>query len=86
MGSKILQSGGNAVDAAIIAALCLGVVSPVSSGIGGGCFILSYNRSTGRSEFIDARETAPAASTKDMFVEDPSKATNGPLVTTAFSN
>jgi len=79
MGAKILQSGGNAVDAAITAALCLGVVSPVSSGIGGGCFILSYNRTTGKSEFIDARETAPAATTRDMFVKDPSKATNGPL-------
>lgn len=52
----------------------------MSSGIGGGCFILSFNGSSGVSEFIDARETAPAAATKDMFSANPSAARDGPLV------
>jgi gamma-glutamyltranspeptidase len=56
------------------------VLSPVSSGIGGGCFILSFNGSSGSSEFIDARETAPAAAKSDMFAANPSAARDGPLV------
>ncbi|KAJ8540171.1 hypothetical protein K7X08_026560 [Anisodus acutangulus] len=41
IGRDVLKEGGHAVDAAVAAALCLGVVSPVSSGIGGGAFILN---------------------------------------------
>ena len=79
IAADILSEGGNAVDAAVAAALCLGVVSPASSGLGGGCFILGYNASTGEPYFIDSRETAPAAATENMFVEDPSKAQWGGL-------
>ncbi|CAE7343544.1 GGT1 [Symbiodinium microadriaticum] len=79
IAADVLSEGGNAVDAAVAAALCLGVVSPASSGLGGGCFILSYNASTGESYFIDSRETAPALATENMFVDDPLKAQWGGL-------
>ena len=60
MAVNILNSGGNAVDAAISAVLCLGVLSPASSGIGGGTYILVHNSSTNTQHFIDSREVAPA--------------------------
>lgn len=66
IAASILDKGGNAMDAAISAALCLGVVSPSSSGLGGGCFVLGRNSSKDVT-FIDSREVAPQAATEDMF-------------------
>lgn len=66
IGRDVLHSGGNAVDAAVTVALCLGVVNPVSSGLGGGAFI-TIRLANGTAAFFDARETAPAAATEDMF-------------------
>lgn len=63
------EKGGNAVDAAIAAALTLGVVDGHNSGIGGGCFIL-IRASDGRITCLDGRETAPISSHRDMFVRD----------------
>jgi gamma-glutamyltranspeptidase/glutathione hydrolase/leukotriene-C4 hydrolase len=77
MGLEILKKGGNAVDASITTALCLGVVSPLSSGIGGGCFLVFHNSSSGDNVFIDSREIAPGAATSHMFESDPLKAQNG---------
>ncbi|KAK3597993.1 hypothetical protein CHS0354_042347 [Potamilus streckersoni] len=72
VGRDILQNKkGNAVDAAVAALLCMGLADPQSMGIGGGFFMTIYNRSTGESHFLDARETAPANASKDMFVENP---------------
>lgn len=68
-GVAAFRRGGNAVDAAIAAALTLGVVDTPNSGIGGGCFIL-IRRVDGQVTAIDGRETAPAAATRDMFVRD----------------
>ena len=61
-----MAQGGNAVDAAITTALCQGVMSPAASGLGGGNFML-IREPNGTTEVIDARETAPAAATEDMF-------------------
>lgn len=66
IGRDVLGTGGNAVDASVAVALCLGVVNPVSSGLGGGAFI-TIRLANGTAGFFDARETAPAAATEDMY-------------------
>jgi gamma-glutamyltranspeptidase/glutathione hydrolase len=74
--------GGNAIDAAVAAALTLGVVDNHNSGLGGGCFIL-VRRADGQIVAIDGRERAPAAATRDMFLRDgkavPELSRTGPL-------
>lgn len=72
------QKGGNAIDAAVATCLCVGVVQPFSSGIGGGAVIL-VRLANGTELVIDSREVAPAAATEDMFVDDPELATYGAL-------
>ncbi|CAA0814302.1 Gamma-glutamyltranspeptidase 3 [Striga hermonthica] len=70
IGVGMVEKGGHAVDAAVATALCLGVVSPTSSGIGGGAFMLvrsSSSSSSSSSSAIDMRETAPAAASQNMY-------------------
>ena len=67
-GREMLRRGGSAADAAIAALLVLNVVEPQSSGIGGGAFALVHS-ATGVTSW-DARETAPAGATPDMFLGD----------------
>src|SRR6266704_336730 len=62
------KKGGNAIDAAVAAALTLGVVDGHNSGIGGGCFLL-IRKPDGSFLALDGRETAPAAASHDMFVQ-----------------
>ena len=52
-GNEIIKKGGNAIDAVIATQLVLNVVEPHSSGIGGGAFILFYNKKTGQTEFFN---------------------------------
>jgi gamma-glutamyltranspeptidase/glutathione hydrolase len=70
-GLEILEAGGNAADAAVATALALGVVSPASSGLGGGGFALYYRASDRSITFLDFREIAPAAATPDLFAARP---------------
>ncbi len=81
-GLEAMRRGGNAIDAAVAAALTLGVVDGHNSGIGGGCFIL-IRLGDGRLAAIDGRETAPAAATRDMYLRDgkpqPELSLTGPL-------
>lgn len=81
-GIDAYRQGGNAVDAAVTTALTLGVVDNHNSGIGGGCFILIRDPN-GSITAIDGRETAPMASTRDMYVRDGKPqnelSTTGPL-------
>ena len=66
---RILQSGGNAVDAAIAAQIVLTLVEPQSSGIGGGGFLMYYDGKSRDLDFYDGRETAPARATANMFLQ-----------------
>lgn len=76
------RAGGNAVDAAVAAALTLGVVDGFNSGIGGGCFLL-IRTERGAIVAIDGRETAPAKATREMFIRggkaDPELSQTGAL-------
>ncbi|KAL9543337.1 hypothetical protein MBANPS3_008159 [Mucor bainieri] len=62
----VLKDGGTAVDSAIASALCIGVINSFATGIGGGGFMLIRD-ANGEYDFIDFRETAPSASTEDMY-------------------
>ncbi|RYR35027.1 hypothetical protein Ahy_A10g050122 isoform A [Arachis hypogaea] len=66
IGKDVLREGGHAVDAAVAAALCLGVVSPASSGLGGGAFML-LRLADGVAKAFDMRETAPLHASQDMY-------------------
>lgn len=66
---EAMRNGGNAIDAAVAAALTLGVVDGHNSGIGGGCFLLIH-LADGSAVAIDGREKAPAAATRDMFLRE----------------
>jgi gamma-glutamyltranspeptidase / glutathione hydrolase len=68
-GHEILAAGGNAFDAAVAVSATLGLVEPESSGIGGGGFMLLRVAADGREVFVDARERAPLAATRDMFLD-----------------
>jgi gamma-glutamyltranspeptidase/glutathione hydrolase len=80
--ADVFRAGGNAVDAAVAAALTLGVVDGNNSGIGGGCLIL-IRSADAKFTAIDGREMAPAAAHKDMFLRDgkpmPDASQTGPL-------
>lgn len=69
-GMEVLAAGGNAFDAAIAVSATLGLVEPESSGIGGGGFFLLYVAAEDRYVFVDARERAPLAATRDMFLDE----------------
>ncbi|XP_042480227.1 glutathione hydrolase 3-like isoform X2 [Macadamia integrifolia] len=71
IGVSVLRDGGHAVDAAVATALCLGVVNPMSSGIGGGAFMVVRSSATSQADAFDMRETAPLAASKDMYENNP---------------
>ncbi len=69
-GLEILEAGGSAVDAALAVQLVLTLVEPQSSGIGGGGFMLYYDAGTKTITAYDGRETAPAAATEELFLDE----------------
>ena len=79
-GARMLERGGNAVDAAVAIAYALNVVEPQSAGIGGGGFMMIHLAHSGRTFVIDTREKAPAAATPDMFVGVPNASLQGVAV------
>ncbi|MEA3151766.1 MAG: gamma-glutamyltranspeptidase / glutathione hydrolase [Gammaproteobacteria bacterium] len=68
-GQEILAKGGNAFDAAVAVSAALAVVEPSSSGLGGGGFYLLHRQSDGLETMLDAREKAPGAATRDMYLD-----------------
>jgi gamma-glutamyltranspeptidase / glutathione hydrolase len=68
VGVQIMQSGGNAVDAAVATGFALAVVHPRAGNLGGGGFML-IRMADGVTHFVDFREKAPAAATADMYLE-----------------
>ncbi len=69
-GHEILARGGNAFDAAVAVAAALAVVEPYNSGLGGGGFFLLHRARDGFQVMIDARERAPLAATRDMYLRN----------------
>ena len=69
VGLDILKRGGNAIDAAVAVGFALAVTLPRAGNLGGGGFILIYRADLNRTIAIDYRETAPAATTKDVFLD-----------------
>ncbi|PFG08186.1 gamma-glutamyltransferase [Marinobacter sp. LV10MA510-1] len=70
---QVLKDGGNAVDAAVTAGFALAVTQPRSGNIGGGGFMLIAPGDGAVPEAIDYRETAPAAATEDLFLDEDGK-------------
>ena len=68
-GLEILSQGGNAFDAAVAVSAALAVVEPSGSGLGGGGFYLLHRAKDGFETMLDARESAPAAATRDMYLD-----------------
>lgn len=66
-GLDALREGGNAVDAAIVAAFVAGVVEPFMSGIGGGGFLVAHFPERGESIVVDHSMVAPRDATPDMY-------------------
>lgn len=83
-GLEVLAQGGNAFDAAVAVSATLGLVEPESSGIGGGGLMLLHLADGDRDVFVDARERAPLAATRDMYLDAsgqvrPKSSIDGPL-------
>ncbi|MFM7557872.1 MAG: gamma-glutamyltransferase [Alphaproteobacteria bacterium] len=76
VGAEILKKGGNAVDSAIATQMVLNVIEPHSSGIGGGLFLLYYDNKTKKTIYFNGRETSPAKSYPELFLDKNGKPKN----------
>ncbi len=73
-GLQVLKNGGNAIDAAVAVGLALAVTHPSAGNIGGGGFML-IRRADGKTTFLDFRERAPLAASRNMYLDASGKAT-----------
>ncbi len=79
VGVDVLKAGGNAVDAAVAVGFALAVTHPAAGNIGGGGFML-VRMADGRTSFIDFRERAPSAATRNMYLDSAGKPTEGSVI------
>jgi gamma-glutamyltranspeptidase / glutathione hydrolase len=84
-GNEILQAGGNAFDAAVAVSAALMVVEPSGSGFLGGGMYLLHRASDSKNIVIDAREVAPSAATRDMFLDASGNPVPGRSTSTALA-
>ncbi len=77
IGMKVLENGGNAIDAAVAVAFALAVVNPSAGNLGGGGFMLIHLAETNETLSIDYRERAPIKSFEKMFQNDSGKVIKG---------
>jgi gamma-glutamyltranspeptidase/glutathione hydrolase len=68
VGVDVLRRGGNAIDAAVAVGFALAVAHPQAGNLGGGGFLV-YRSADGRAYTLDFRETAPAAATRNMYLD-----------------
>jgi gamma-glutamyltranspeptidase/glutathione hydrolase len=68
VGVEVMKSGGNAIDAAVAVGYALAVVYPAAGNLGGGGF-MTLHLADGRTTFIDFREKAPLAASRDMYLD-----------------
>ena len=80
VGYEILKKGGNAVDASVAVGFALAVTLPRAGNLGGGGFILIYDKDTDKISSIDYRSAAPKNATSDMYVDGDSVKRFGHLV------
>lgn len=77
----VLDDGGNAIDAAVAAALAISVVNPFDAGLGGGGFAVVHlagrDGKAATTRALDFRERAPAAATRDMYLGPDGKVIEG---------
>jgi gamma-glutamyltranspeptidase / glutathione hydrolase len=76
VGVNVLKHGGSAVDAAVAVGYALAVVYPAAGNLGGGGF-MTIRFADGRKTFLDFRETAPRASTRDMYLDKDGRVVEG---------
>ncbi len=76
VGADILRQGGTAVDAAVAVGYALAVTNPCCGNIGGGGFA-TLHLADGRDLFLNFRETAPLAATRDMYLDDKGEVVEG---------
>ena len=79
-GYEILKKGGNAVDASVAVGFALAVTLPRAGNLGGGGFVLIYDKENDDVSSIDYRSAAPKSATSDLFIQDDSVVRFGHLV------
>jgi gamma-glutamyltranspeptidase / glutathione hydrolase len=79
VGARILERGGNAIDAAVAVGFALAAVLPEAGNIGGGGFLV-YRAANGEARSLDYREKAPATAHRDMYLDEAGEPTDRSVV------